>query len=332
VSEVPASSPGERAYLLLLAREVPDPPAHVLEAGAALARVAGGDDLDPRPVEVALVDALDHLLDEVVRGVEVHVRAAGAAAGGRRRPRVPAGGGRAAVEDRLQVPIDPLVARHRSTPPVLGSCRISEALTRRAGRSLGFLVWRGRAKESGVRGEGREWIKRGRGRKGGGEARTARHRTSVKEREGRAAGDQSPPHQSTRGGARAPVRASGPASQPPPRPLVTQWKVRRQFSRWRGSSARVMRTYVDALRHPGNPLCNHPCNGSSHPRRSQNRRGRAGSVKAPLARLGLLRRIGQGQTARRRRRRPPPCASASLSPPPCMHVVRWRHCVALGAV
>jgi hypothetical protein len=160
---------------------VPDPPAHVLEAGAALARVAGGDDLDPRPVEVALVDALDHLLDEVVRGVEVHVRAAGAAAGGRRRPRVPAGGGRAAVEDRLQVPIDPLVARHRSTPPVLGSCRISGALTRRAGRSLGFLVWRGRAKESGVRGEGREWIKRG--RKGGGEARTARHRTSVKERE-----------------------------------------------------------------------------------------------------------------------------------------------------
>lgn len=82
------------ACLLLLAGEVPDAPAHVLEAGAALAGVAGGDDLDPCPVEVALVDALHHLLDEVVRGVEYHVRPAGA----RRRLRVtPAGGGGAAA-------------------------------------------------------------------------------------------------------------------------------------------------------------------------------------------------------------------------------------------
>jgi hypothetical protein len=118
---------GRNPDLFLLAREVPDPPAHVLEPGAALPGVARGYDLDPRPVEVALVDALDHLLDEVVRGVEVHVRAAGARPLRRRRPRhrrpwVPAAAASAAarrgaaVEDRLQVPIDPLVPRHRRIP------------------------------------------------------------------------------------------------------------------------------------------------------------------------------------------------------------------------
>jgi hypothetical protein len=125
---------GRNPDLFLLAREVPDPPAHVLEPGAALPGVARGYDLDPRPVEVAFVDALDHLLDEVVRGVEVHVRAAGARRLRRRRPRhrrpgVPAAAAAAAaaaasasprrgaaVEDRLQVPIDPLVPRHRRIP------------------------------------------------------------------------------------------------------------------------------------------------------------------------------------------------------------------------
>jgi hypothetical protein len=36
---------------LLLAREVPDPPAHVLELGDALVGVVCGEDFDPRLVE-----------------------------------------------------------------------------------------------------------------------------------------------------------------------------------------------------------------------------------------------------------------------------------------
>jgi hypothetical protein len=157
VSEVPASSPGERAYLLLLAREVPDPPAHVLEAGAALARVAGGDDLDPRPVEVALVDALDHLLDEVVRGVEVHVRAAGAAAGDLGSPPAaaapppppPAAPLSRIVSRYPLIHLLPAINPHRRPLVLVGSV---ERYNEKGGPLLvGFLVWRGRAKESGVR-------------------------------------------------------------------------------------------------------------------------------------------------------------------------------------
>lgn len=111
---------GRGAHLLLLAGEVPNAPAHVFEARAALAAVAGGDHLNPCPVEVGLVDPGHHLLHEVLCRVEVsplpevhrsrcrHLAVLDSATS-------------SAVQDGLQVAIYPLVARHishaNSIPP-----------------------------------------------------------------------------------------------------------------------------------------------------------------------------------------------------------------------
>jgi hypothetical protein len=93
--------------LLLLARKVPNAPAHILESGAALPGVAGGDHLDPRAVQVRLIYTRHHLLHKVLGGIkmprlpQIH----------RRRlliifPRSPT------VQYGLQVPINPLIASH----------------------------------------------------------------------------------------------------------------------------------------------------------------------------------------------------------------------------
>lgn len=95
--------------LLLLAREMPDSPAHVLEARAPLPAVPCGDHLDPRPVEVGLIDAGHHLLHKVPGRIEVprvphaHRRRPPLLVGDRRRP---------AVQYRLQIPIDPFIPSH----------------------------------------------------------------------------------------------------------------------------------------------------------------------------------------------------------------------------
>lgn len=102
--------------LLLLAGEVPNAPAHVLEAGAALAAVAGGDHLNPRPVEVGLVDPGHHFLHEVLGRVEVHRLPQVHRSRRRRRLAVLDRAAASAVQDGLQVTIDPLVARHLSHP------------------------------------------------------------------------------------------------------------------------------------------------------------------------------------------------------------------------
>lgn len=93
--------------LFLLSGEVPDPPAHVLEPGAALEGVAGGGCLDPRLVEIRLVHLAHHLVHEVPGRVEMRRHLVNGLLLLRRRY-----GARPAVQYCLQVPVDPLVARH----------------------------------------------------------------------------------------------------------------------------------------------------------------------------------------------------------------------------
>ena len=57
--------------MFLLAGEVPDPPAHVLQPVAPLHEVVGCQCLDPRPAEFCLVDAAHHLVHEVTGRVEM---------------------------------------------------------------------------------------------------------------------------------------------------------------------------------------------------------------------------------------------------------------------
>lgn len=87
---------------------MPYPPTHVLEPVAPLSGVPGGDHFDPRPVEVDLVHPAHHLLHEVPRRVEMpplpHSH---------RRRLWLVNGRRPAVQYRLQIPVDPLVPRHR---------------------------------------------------------------------------------------------------------------------------------------------------------------------------------------------------------------------------
>lgn len=102
------------AHLLLLPSEVPDAPAHVLEPGAPLPGVARRHHLDPRPVEVGLVDAGDDLLHEVLGRIEMATAVPHAH---RRRHLLVIRDSPAAVQYRLQVPIDPFVSCHRRCCP-----------------------------------------------------------------------------------------------------------------------------------------------------------------------------------------------------------------------
>jgi hypothetical protein len=157
-------------------------------------------------------------------------------------------------------------------------------------------------------------------------------------------GDQSPPRRSTRGGTRALVRASGPSSQPPPRPLATRWKVRRQFSRWRGSSAAspgksTLQPPVQRQQPPLTLAC------SAVTRAPVLGTGAAGSVKAwprcsTTGHAGCRRRTtrglaccggsNKGQTALAVAARPlEPATSSAVH---ACHRILSFHCVALAAV
>lgn len=100
---------GKSKNLLLLASEMPNPPTHILEPGAPLARVASGDDLQPCPMKVRFIDAANHFLDEVFRRIEM-----ASIAQIRRRGLLFFNGGRTSVQYRFQIAINPLVPSHFS--------------------------------------------------------------------------------------------------------------------------------------------------------------------------------------------------------------------------
>lgn len=97
--------------LLLLASEVPNTPAHVLEPGASLAGVAGGNHLNPRPVQISLIDSSDHLLHKVLSRIKMPP----VAQIYRRRRLMLFNSTRPTIQYRLQVPINPFVSGHYST-------------------------------------------------------------------------------------------------------------------------------------------------------------------------------------------------------------------------
>lgn len=97
-------------HLLLLAGEMPDTPAHVLESGASLACIPSGNDLDPCPMKISLIDSGNHLLHEILRRIEM---AALPQRDGRGLTVINGGG--STVENGLQVSVYPLVSRHSGT-------------------------------------------------------------------------------------------------------------------------------------------------------------------------------------------------------------------------
>lgn len=90
---------------------MPDPPAHVLEPAAPLAGVAGGDDLDPCPVKVGLIDGGHHLLHEVLGRIEMTPLPQIDRRRRRRRPLI-FDRRRPSIQNRLQITVDPLVPSH----------------------------------------------------------------------------------------------------------------------------------------------------------------------------------------------------------------------------
>lgn len=88
---------------------MPDSPAHVFEPAAPLSGIAGGDDLDPCPVEVRLIDAGHHLLHEVLGRIEMtpvpQIHRRRPLIFNRRRPSP-------SIQNRFQIAIDPFVPSH----------------------------------------------------------------------------------------------------------------------------------------------------------------------------------------------------------------------------